>query len=113
MRSKTDWYVVIVAVVAVAATAGLYLIVPGGHHQVLSDVAILAGLAFAGEGLNFLLPRSSTGSMAFIPYFALPLICPSWESVAAVVFVRTVVELRGRRAFIKQVFNTAAHALME
>jgi putative nucleotidyltransferase with HDIG domain len=113
MRLTTNRYVAGVALAALTWSAALFWFVPTSHPPAVIDIALLAGLAFAAEALSVLLPRSATGSMAFIPYLALLLIVPGWQSVAAVVAVRALVEVRGKRALKKQIFNTAAHALME
>jgi putative nucleotidyltransferase with HDIG domain len=113
MRLRTQLYVLAVTAIALTWAIALYWLVPPARTATVSDVALLAVLALAGEGLSVLLPRSSTGSMAFIPYFALPLIVPGWQTVAAVAIVRAFVEALGKRDPIKQLFNVAAHALME
>jgi len=113
MRAKTTWYVAAVSVAAALSAAAVYLWAPTTAGAGLIDVVLLGALAFIGEGLTFLLPRSSTGSMAFIPYLALAIIAPNWQSVVAVAVVRAAVEFRSRREVIKQVFNTSAHVLME
>ncbi len=113
MRSRTNLYVASVALTALLWSVALYWFVPTTHSPALTDIVLLAGLALGAESLSVLLPRSATGSMAFIPYLALPLLVPSWHSVVAVVVVRSLVELCGKRSAIKRVFNTAAHALME
>jgi hypothetical protein len=51
--------------------------------------------------------------MGGVPYFALALLIPSWESVIAVALVRTVVEFWAKREPVKAIFNIAAHALMQ
>jgi putative nucleotidyltransferase with HDIG domain len=79
----------------------------------LTDASILCGLAVAAELLSFLLPRSATGSIGFIPYFAAAVVVPSWVSVVSVILVKASVELWIRRAPIKAVLNVSAHAVME
>jgi HD-GYP domain-containing protein (c-di-GMP phosphodiesterase class II) len=51
--------------------------------------------------------------MSGVPYFALALIVPSWETVVAVGVVKSAVELWTRREAIKGVFNVATHVIME
>lgn len=86
---------------------------PDVTHSMFVDALVLCGLAITAELLGFALPRSATGSMAFVPYFAATMVVPSWPSVVIVAVVKAVVELWSRRAPIKAVLNVSAHALME
>jgi putative nucleotidyltransferase with HDIG domain len=113
MRLKTYLYVGAVTTTAIIWGVALYLHAPVVDDSIAIDVVLLAVLALAGEALSVLLPRSAVGSMAFIPYFALALIVPSWPSVLAVVIVRSIVDLGARRDPIKALFNISAHAVME
>jgi putative nucleotidyltransferase with HDIG domain len=112
MRLQTRLFVFSVCVLALAWTIGLCRLAPEPSAATFADVLLLGIFALAAEGLNFVLPRSATSSMAFIPYLSLALIAPNWECVVAITLVRIVVEFRGRRPPLKQVFNTASHALM-
>src|SRR5581483_2302990 len=113
MNPRTRWYVLIVALVATACGFALYLRGPAPTASALPDSLLLIALAAAAEGLYFLLPRSAVGSMAFIPYFALAITVPSWESVVAVAALRAALEFYARRELTKALFNISAHALME
>jgi putative nucleotidyltransferase with HDIG domain len=113
MRSRIQWYVVGVSLVALAWGILLYQNAPAGSGSLLQDALLLSALAVAAEMLNFLLPRSAAGSLAFIPYFAAAIIAPSWPSVVAVTAMRAALELIARREPTKAVFNIATHALMQ
>ncbi len=113
MSSATRWYVVAAAVVAVLLGAMVSFVAPSPSSTVVLDVALLSVLAIAGESLSILLPRSATGSMGGIPYFALALVVPSWPSILAVGVVRALLELIARREPIKAVFNVSSHVVME
>lgn len=113
MRPLTRWYVVFIVALATLVGFSLYRASPNVPSSAALDVLLLCVLALAAEALSFLLPRSATGSMAFIPYFALVLIIPSWPSVASVVVLRAVLEINARREAIKGIFNVAAHALTQ
>lgn len=113
MRSVTRYYVAGVALLATAWMSGLVLRSPAVSRSMVTDALILCALAITAELLSFLLPRSATGSIGFIPYFAAAVVVPAWPSVACVVVVKTVGELWTRRAPIKVVLNVSSHALME
>jgi HD-GYP domain-containing protein (c-di-GMP phosphodiesterase class II) len=112
MRLATRLYVIVVCGAAAIFGAALYTNHPTAVPAV-SDIVLLSALAFVGETLSILLPRSASGAMGFIPYFALALLVPSWPSVIAVVAVKAISEVWTRREPIKAVFNVASHALME
>jgi putative nucleotidyltransferase with HDIG domain len=113
MRSITRFYVAGVAATALTWTYVMYRSAPLAPQSMLTDALILCGLAVAAELLSFLLPRSATGSMGFIPYFAAAIVVPSWPSVVSVVLVKAAVELWTRRAPIKAILNVSSHAMME
>jgi hypothetical protein len=113
MRSATKYYVAAVAGTAVVWTYLMYRGAPAAPPSMLMDALILCGLAVAAELLAFLLPRSATGSIGFIPYFAAAIVVPGWASVLGVVLVKASVEAWTRRAPIKAVLNVSAHAIME
>ena len=79
----------------------------------VSDALVLCALAISAELLRFLLPRSASGSIGFVPYFAAAIVVPAWPSVAAVVLVKATAELIARKAPIKALLNVAAHAVMQ
>jgi putative nucleotidyltransferase with HDIG domain len=113
MRRQTVLYVAFASVVAIAAGAMVYLIAPDVPLYATTDAMLLLMLALAAEGLTFLLPRSATGSMAFIPYFALALVVPRWTTVVAVALLRVAIEIWSSRPWIKRVFNVASNTIME
>jgi HD-GYP domain-containing protein (c-di-GMP phosphodiesterase class II) len=112
MRASTRLYVIVVCGAAVISGLALYAFGPATSPS-LVDVLLLSGLAIVGETLSILLPRSATGTMGFIPYFALAILVPDWQSVAAVAVVKVVSEFWVRREFAKGIFNIAAHVSMQ
>jgi putative nucleotidyltransferase with HDIG domain len=113
MTKAIRWYDLTILAAAVVATAALVVYGPSPSHDRWFDAAMLSVLALAAEMLTVLLPRSALGSMGFIPYIALAFIRPDWTTVAVVASIRGALEIIGRRAPIKAVFNIAAHAVME
>jgi putative nucleotidyltransferase with HDIG domain len=113
MNARVRLYVAAIILVTLGVTAFLVFWGPATQQYRFSDLLLLAGLALVGESLSVLLPRSAEGSMGFIPYFALPLVIPGWQAVGAAAIVRGVVEIFGKRAPVKKIFNIAAYVLME
>lgn len=113
MRKVTRVYVASVAAAAVIGTLLLYRSAPSASSAMLSDALILCALAITAELLSYLLPRSATGSIGFIPYFAAAIVVPGWPSVVSVILIKSVSELWARRAPIKALLNISAHAVME
>lgn len=113
MRGVTRVYVAAVTLGTVFWMALLCVHSPEIAASARFDALILCALAVAAELLTYVLPRSATGSLAFIPYFASAVVVPAWPSVASVIVVKGAVELWTRRAPIKAVLNISSHALME
>src|SRR5262245_18748930 len=97
MRPVRRWYVASVAVFEVLSGAFTFWSAPVRSHSVAVDIALLSALAIGGEMLSILLPRSASGSMTGVPYFALAMIVSGWESVLAVGVVKSAAELWARR----------------
>lgn len=109
MRRKIYYYVASVATAALVWGIILYRTSPSATSPMLSDASLLCALAVTAELLGYLLPRSATGTVAFIPYLAAAIVVPAWPSVVCVVVVKTATEFWNRRAPIKAVLNTSAH----
>jgi len=109
MRAKTHTYVLLVAIGAVLAAAGIAAIEPRVPIESIKVVALLSGFALAAEGMGFFFSRSVIGSMAFIPYLAAVLISPTWVPVAGAAIVRVLCERR--KEPIKVFFNVSQHIL--
>lgn len=107
MSNRVNLYVISVCL---AAGLGGYLLY--GHSDPvtsseLNAIAILAILAAIAEFLTFGLPRTSAGSLAFIPYLAAVMVVPSWATVAAASTVKLLSELSAKREWPKRAFNVA------
>lgn len=113
MRGKLHTYVAGVAGLALAWGSLMYWVAPNASQVALTDALLLCALAVTAELLSFLLPRSATGSISFIPYFAAAIVVPSWPSVLAVALAKTAVEIWTRRSPTKAVLNISAHVLAE
>ena len=113
MRRYTQAYVTAAAALALIGSWVLMRASPDIPGPMLTDALLLCGLAVTAEFLGYALPRSMSGSIGFIPYFASAIIVPAWPSVLAVVLVRSVVEIWARRERLKAVLNVSAHGLAE
>jgi len=113
MNRGIKQYVATVVAITAIAIALAYWLRPGVSASMLSDALLLCGLAVTAELLSFLLPRSASGSIGFIPYFASAIVVPAWPSVFAVLIVKATGELWWRRPFLKGALNVSAHCLAE
>jgi HD-GYP domain-containing protein (c-di-GMP phosphodiesterase class II) len=113
MRGIVKAYVAIVSIIAVAWGIAMYRSAPVVSPEMLRDALLLCGLAVTAELLSYFLPRSATGSLGFIPYFAAAIVVPGWPSVLSVILVKAASELLSRKPPIKLSLNIASHALME
>jgi putative nucleotidyltransferase with HDIG domain len=107
MRNRVNLYV---GSVCLAAIAGGYLLFANAEpvsSSELNAIAILAILAAIADFLTFGLPRTSAGSLAFIPYLAAVMVVPSWATVAAATGVKLLSEIASRRDWPKLAFNVA------
>lgn len=111
MNRKLWAYRLAVAAAAALGGVALYFREPHLTSQGLFAILLLSILAIVAELLGFVLPNSARGSMAFIPYLACALVVPSWQTVAAVVIVKALVELAQRNKVGSAVLNVALHAL--
>lgn len=110
---KTSLYVSVVVTLAVAAALCVYHMAPSTSASSVRAVLLLALLAVVAEWLGFVLPRSASGSISFIPYLAAVVAVPGWPTVVAAALVRTALELAHRKAPAKLLFNVATIALTE
>jgi len=113
MRVLTKVYVAAMAGIALIWGVMLYMHAPVVSRTMMYDALLLCALAVTAELLSYLLPKSATGSIGFIPYFAAAIVVPSWPSVLCVLVIKTSVEIWTRRPPLKAVLNIAAHTTME
>jgi putative nucleotidyltransferase with HDIG domain len=113
MSKGIRYYVTGVIVAAIALSAALYYAYPTVDQRSVNAVYVLAALALASETLGYLLPRSATGSIAFMPYVASVLVVPGWPSVVALLVVKALFELLTRREPIKKLFNIGQHVVTQ
>jgi putative nucleotidyltransferase with HDIG domain len=113
MRGIVKAYVGTIAGIALVWGVAMYRNAPVVSRSMLYDALLLCGLAVTAELLAYFLPRSATGSLGFIPYFAAAIVVPAWPSVLSVVAVKATAELCARKPVIKLLLNVSSHALME
>jgi len=111
MKSKTTPYILAVIAAALLVFKNLEPIGLANVHQETTAVFVLAALALVAEMLMFILPKGAHGSISSIPALAAVLVSPSWQAVAAIAAVKTLVEAVRRVEFEKAVFNIAQYAL--
>jgi putative nucleotidyltransferase with HDIG domain len=104
-----------VAFVFVAALFVLFVLVRQSATlpvDAYTALGLLSLLAVVGEAWAFLLPRSATTSIAFIPYMAMALVVPHWTAVATIAFLRLADEVLRRRSVIKTLYNLSQFVLV-
>lgn len=112
MRKISTYVGAVVACAAVAMVA-VYYVAPTVDDAGLRAVLLLSLLAVVAEWLGFMLPRSASGSISFIPYLATVLAVPSFPTVIANVGVRAGLEVTRRRSPTKALINIATIALSQ
>lgn len=112
MRIRVSFYVALIVASALGLGAVVFAADPAVLPQSVTAIALMAVLAAVAEGLVYLLPISSTGSIAFIPYFACVLVAPTWLAPVAVTGVRILADVAAGRGRLKTVFNAAQHGLI-
>ena len=104
---KTNSFIRVICILAIAAVAVLWRIAPPVQGWNLGTVATLAILALIAELMGFLLPRAASGSISFIPYVAAFLLVPNFAALVAVGGANIIAEIARRHSRTKVVFNSA------
>lgn len=105
MATRTVVYVGGVAVCAVLVNGALFLLAPNVQPVAISAVIWMAVIGLFVHLLAFNLPRSGTGSIAFIPLLAAAIISPTWVAAIAAIVSIFLAETWKRPAPIKLLFN--------
>ena len=112
MRIRVGTYVGLTVVAAAGAVHVVYVAAPDVTAESVAAIGLMAVLALVAEALALSQPMSSTGSIAFIPYFATLLVAPSWLALVVIAVVRTISDLSARKDGLKTAFNAAQHVLI-
>jgi len=105
MATRTVAYITGVSVCAVLANGVLFLLAPEIRSADVVAVVWMAAIGLFVNMLTFRLPRSGSGSIAFIPFLAGAIIAPTWVAAVAAIAALTFAELTKRSANIKVLFN--------
>jgi putative nucleotidyltransferase with HDIG domain len=111
MKTRVEYYVSAVVVAATLSLASLYSASPVTSSRAILAALVLASIGLASELMTYELPNGGAASIAFIPFTAAALVCPSWLAVGAVACAVALVQVLARRSPIKAVFNVAQSAL--
>jgi putative nucleotidyltransferase with HDIG domain len=103
---KPKFFVQLVCLLALIATAVLGVVAPAPSDWKLATVVTLGVVALTAEFMGFLLPRGAGGSISFIPYMTAVVLVPNVSALLAIVGARTIVEFARRREAVKFFFNT-------
>ncbi len=105
MATRTVVYIGGVSVCAVLANGALFLLAPDVPPVAIVAVIWMAAIGLFVQLLTFNLPRSGTGSIAFIPLLAGAIIAPTWVAAVAAIISISLAEISKRPAPIKLLFN--------
>ena len=105
MATRTVLYISGVGVCAVLANGALFLLAPHVQPGEVGAVVWMAAIGLFVQLLTFNLPRSGSGSIAFIPLLAAAIIAPTWVTALAAIVSVAVAEISKRPAPIKILFN--------
>ena len=111
MQRQVQLYVVVIALIALAAAVGVFAAVPDSR-LVPSDAALaIAVFAVLAELLTYRLPGGGEGSIALIPFMAAALVAPDGGTVVAIGTATLTVYAIRRRPPLRSAFNTAQATL--
>lgn len=105
MKSSVDSYIASVAITAGAVLAALIWVTPVVDPVHVRAVVTLSVIGLATHLMGYSLPRTTRGSVSFVPVLAAAVLSPNWAAVAGVVCVSLAVQLVRRRSLQKAVFN--------
>lgn len=105
MSNRIGLYIGGVSVCAVLANGALFLLAPQVQPDDLRAVVWMAAIGLFAHMMMYRLPRSSDGSIAFIPFLAATIIAPTWIASLAATVIVLLAEMAKRRAPIKVLFN--------
>lgn len=105
MSNRIGLYIGGVSVCAVLANGALFLLAPQVQPNDLRAVVWMAAIGLFAHMMMYRLPRSSDGSIAFIPFLAATIIAPTWIASLAATVTVLLAEMAKRRAPIKVLFN--------
>ncbi len=112
MRVRVESYVYATVAAASAGVVAVYALEPATTPAGLAAIGLMAVLAMVAEALAVSQPLSSTGSIAFIPYFATVLVAPTWASLVVIAAIRALADLMAKKDILKTLFNSAQHVLV-
>ena len=92
---------------ALVASAALWLVAPPSGDWSFATVATLAAFALTAELIAFLLPRGASGSIAFVPYMTAVMLVPNFAALLAIPAARFLGEAAQKRDPKKTLFNIA------
>ena len=105
--NKPNSFVALVSVLALLVAALLWAYVPPSKGWDASTLATLAVVALTADLMAYLLPRSASSSISFIPYIATVLLVPNFGALVTIMATRALAEVARKREFAKGLFNTA------
>lgn len=109
---RVELFVLAVAACSIALFVAVWWFQPSVPEGAVSAVLLLGTLALLGDAWQFMLSRSATASIAFIPYTALALVVPHWLALLAIAVAKLTEACFSRRSILKSIFNVAQFVAM-
>lgn len=111
-QSNANIFVAGVAILSAVLAFLVWRIEPTVPEGAVRAVVLLGVLALMGEAWQFVLPRSASASIAFIPYTALSLVVPHWLTIATIAIAKLAEAGFARRQPRKSLFNVTQFVVM-
>ena len=111
MQRRTLLYVIAVGLCAVLVNGALFLISPVVSAADVRAAFLMAVVGIIALKMMYRLPRSGTGSIAFIPFLAAAIVTASWVAALAASLAILASEIGRRPAPIKALFNISQTSL--
>lgn len=110
--SKANAFIAGVAAASLILAFLVWKAEPTIPEGAIRAVILLGVLALMGEAWQFVLPRSASASIAFIPYTAMSLVVPHWLTIATIAIAKVAEAGFARRQPRKSLFNVAQFVVM-
>lgn len=105
MRLRT--HVIVVLIVAALLLTAIWRLAPPPADWAWGTIATMTALALTAELINFLLPRSASSSIAFVPAMTTLLLVPNFAALVAIGGTMCIGTTLRRAGLLKITFNTA------
>jgi len=106
MQRTLRFYVALTTVAGLLIASAVYVLDPAYYPRYLLPAVLFGFFGFLASLKAYSSTREMDGTIAFLPFLSSVVLVPHWLTVAAVAGAMGMVELAGRRAPLKAIFNT-------